>query len=204
MSNSAAYGGIFGPYPSAIALPSAWDQFQVQGVTWFGRVEVVGAMRSYRWDVKDPMGADGEIQTYRGKRTRPFRVNFYLWTDAHFGTWPQYSQLFQYPGSKAGVVTPVAIYHPALAMLGIGAVTCEDLGAVEKVSDDLMFRATVTLREFIPPPPINVTATPPGAAAVSPPNVPGIPVSPAIAAYQARIDALQQQAAALGTPGGLP
>jgi hypothetical protein len=193
-----------GIYPSPIIGPQIWDQFQVQGVTWMGKIDVKGAFRSYRWDRKGPPGADGEVLTYRGKHTKSFRVTFYLWADFHFNTWPQFSLLFQYPGSKLGVVIPVSVYHPALAMVGITTVVCTDLGIPEKQSDDLMWAATVELREFIPPPPINVTSTPPGATSVSPPNIPGLAPSPAVLALEARKAALEAQAAALGGNSGLP
>lgn len=193
-----------GIYPSPISNPTPWDTFWVQGSVWQGKIRVVGAVAAFRWDIKDPPGANGEIQTYRGIRTKPFRVEFYLWTDLHFAYWPAFSLNFMYPTSKLGVTPAVVVYHPALMMIGIGAVIIDDVGAVEPVGDDKMFKAVVTMRQFIPPLPINTTNTPPGASAVSPPAVPGVPVNPAIAALEARIAALQQQASNLGTPGGLP
>ena len=198
----------FGIYPSPIGELTAylWDTFRFPnvGASWTSKIRIKGSKRSYRWDVKDPPGQDGETQTYRGKRTKAFSIEFLLWTDSHFNNWPIFALNFQYPLSKAAKTPPVNVYHPALALIGISSVICEDLGAPEMVSDDGMWSVTVEVREALQTLPLAVTNTPPGPAPVSAPNLPGTAPNPAIQALEARISGLQSTAASLGTPGGLP
>src|SRR5580704_12805562 len=186
MANSVAIGNLLSP----ISYPVNWDQISVRGVVWAGKIEIKGAKRLYKWDTKNAPGAAGATDTFRGTKPEPFDLIFYLWTDAHFSQWPTFSQLFLYQSTK-GVVLPVSIYHPSLAMVGITVVRTEYVGAVEKVNDELLFSATVRVHEFAPPPPINTTTTPTGASVVNPPTLPGTPPNPAIVALEARIESLQ-------------
>ena len=96
----------FNQYASPISNPVAWDSIVVQGTTWTGKVDVKGAKRSYRWQYKEPPGADGEFGTFRGKKGRSFTLVFYLWTDVHFLNWAIFEQNFFYSGAKAGLVSP--------------------------------------------------------------------------------------------------
>lgn len=204
MTASAATLAAFSQYASPISNPVAWDSIAVNGSTWTGKVEVRRASRAYRWQYKDPPGADGEFGTFRGKKGKTFVIVFYLWTDAHFANWATYQTNFYYQGAKAGIVAPNVVQHPALAYVGINAVTVEDIGAPERVSEDNLWKVEVAVREYMPPPPISVTNTPTGPAPTPPTAVPGKPPNPAIVALEQQIAALQANAAATGQPGGLP
>ena len=72
------------------------------------------------------------------------------------------------------------------------------------VSDDKMFKVEVSVREYMPPLPVNVTKTPTGPAATPPTATPGTPPNPAFAALQSENQSLRVQAGNLGLPGGLP
>ena len=174
----------------------------MQGLSWYGKFEIRRARRKYKWDLKDGAGLEGATLTYRGKRPEVFALEFFIWDDYMWTAWKAFSLAFQYKG-VAGVVIPVSIQHPALAALNISAVICEDLGGLEKKSDDLMFSVTVMIREYFPPLLLIATDTPPGAV-TTPPTSAGLTPNPAIAALEAKIASLQAAAAALGTPGGLP
>lgn len=142
---------------SPFALPTVWDGITVAGQRWGNgdrKVEIRGAKRAYKWDVKDGMGQQGALETYRGQTPPPFTIDFYLWTDEHYTDWLSYQKLFMYNAVKFQP-TPVSIFHPMLDVLGIYQILCEDIGAVEKVSDDLMFRVTVSVREFFRPLPVS-------------------------------------------------
>lgn len=193
----------FTQYASPISNPVAWDSIVVQGATWTGKVEVRRASRAYRWQNKEPPGADGEFSTFRGKKGKTFTLVFYLWTDIHFANWAVFQTSFYYQGAKAGVVNPIGVQHPALAYVGINTVIVEDVGAPEKVSEDLLFKVEVVVREFMPPLPVSVTKTPTGPTSTGG-SVPGTPPNPAIAQLQAENQGLRVQAGALGLPGGLP
>jgi hypothetical protein len=183
--------------------PKSWDTVQIGALKWYGKFEIKRAKRKYKWDVKDASGQEGATETYRGKRPEVFSIQFFIWTDLMWTNWKIFQLAFQYSGIK-GLVIPVDIVHPGINLTGISQIVCEDLGALEKVSDDQMWSVTVNLREYFPPLPLNATDTPPGAATTSPTGTPGPVPNPAFAALQAKIAALQAQAAALGSPGGLP
>ncbi len=183
--------------------PKSWDTITIQGLSWYGKFEIRRGRRKYKWDVKDASGVEGATETYRGKRPEVFTIRFFVWTDLMWTNWKLFSLAFQYSGIK-GIVIPVDVVHPALNAAGISQMVCDALGTLEKVSDDQMWAVDVEVREYFPPLLLNATTTPVGAAAVSAATTPGVTVNPAIAALESKIAALQAQAAALGTPGGLP
>lgn len=192
-----AFSLPFGGSPSPWAQPNIWDSFFASGIPWVGKVVIRGARRAYKWDVKPVPGLEGFNQTYRGKPHHSFAIDFYIWTDSMYTYWATvYQKLFQYIGS-AGLVLPVKVYHPSLTNLGITAVVADGVGAVEKMSDDLMFKSTVDVHEFYPPVLVNVTTTPPAAAGANP-NVPGVPPPQAAILQAEQSKAQAQQAAVLG------
>jgi hypothetical protein len=193
--------GAFSPYASPISNPASWDSIVVQGTTWTGKVDVKRATRAYRWQNKEPPGADGEFSTFRGKKGKTFGLEFYLWTDTHFANWAVFQTNFYYQGAKAGVVNPISVQHPALAYIGINTVIVEDIGSPEKVSDDLMFKVVVTVREFMPPLPVSVTKTPTGPAATVNPT-PGTPPNPVIQSLETELNGLRTTAGNMNLPGG--
>ena len=187
----------FGGNPSPWAAPNIWDAFYASGVPWVGKVEIRGAYRTYKWDVKPAPGIEGFNQTYRGKPHKPFHIVFYIWTYSMYVYWSStYQKLFQYTGA-AGVVLPVKVYHPSLSGLGITSVVADEVGAVEKVSDDMMYRADVLVHEFYPPILVNATNTPVAAAGVNP-LIPGTPPPYAAATIAAQQAAQARAAAQLG------
>lgn len=196
-----AFSLPFGGNPSPWAQPNIWDAFYASGVPWVGKVEVRGAVRSYKWDVKPAPGIEGFNQTYRGKPHKQFHILFYIWTDSMYVYWSStYQKLFQYIGT-AGYVLPVKCYHPSLAGLGITSIVADEVGAVEKLSDDMMYAVNLTVHEFYPPILVNATATPAAAAGVNP-NIPGIP--PPSAAYLAAQQELAQARTAAALATALP
>lgn len=183
--------------------PKSWDTITVGALSWYGKFEIHRARRLYDWDVKRGPGLEGATQTYRGKKPQAFEIAFYIWTDLMWTNWKAFSLQFQYSGIK-GLVIPVDVVHPSLNQIGISQIQCDYLGVLERVGDDGMWTVPVGIREYFPPLPLNATTTPAGAATTSPVGTPGVVPNPAIAALQAKIAALQAQASALGTPGGLP
>lgn len=187
--------------PSPISNPDVWDRIVVKGVTWEGKFEIKGAKQHWQWDQKHGRATEGSSDSYVGAKPEPFEITFFLWTDAHFARWPQYSALFQYQGSK-GSAQPTSIYHPTLAVINIAAVTCLELGSPES-SDGDMYTCKVKLRQFRPQI-SSPTISPKGAATAHPPSLPGPPPNPVVEALQAQIAQRRRTIAALGTPGGLP
>ena len=127
---------------SPFALPQTWDQIQIAGHVWppresgytSARIKIAGAKRAYKWDVKDGLGLQGALETYRGQTPPAFTVTFFIWTDALYAAWLSFQPLLQYNGVKFQP-KPVSIYHPQLANLGIYQVITEDIGEVEMVDE---------------------------------------------------------------------
>lgn len=151
---------------SPFTFPVIWDSVSFGGgaFTWSGKVQFIGARRSYNWQIKTPPGIQGEVYTYRGLHTHPFKMRLEVWTEPQWQLLPGLLAFFTYDALKPnpnGSANPVDIYHPALSAIDISQVLCLDVEAPE-VDQERSGAAwwTFVLREFRPAPPANVTNTP--------------------------------------------
>ena len=184
--------------PSPWESPTLWDAIYISGVPWVGRVRVRGARRSYKWDVKSPPGIEGFNQTYRGKPHKNFHIDFFIWTDSMFRYFTGLIvPLFQYVG-VAGVVLPVKVYHPSLTPIGITAIVCDEIGAIEPADETGLYVCSIEVHEFYPPLLVNVTTTPVAAVGVNPAS-PGVPSASAVALQAVQAAAQARQAASLSS-----
>lgn len=157
------------PVPDTVSpfrFPAIWDSLSLGGgaFTWSGKIQFSGAKRAYNWQVKVPPGVQGEVYTYRGLHTHPFKMRLEVWTDPQWALLPGLLAFFTYDALKPnpnGTANPVDIYHPALAAVDISQVLCLEIEAPE-VDQDRTGAAwwTFVLREYRPAPPQNVTNTP--------------------------------------------
>lgn len=152
--------------PSPFRFPVIWDSVSFGGgaFTWSGKIQFIGAKRSYNWQIKTPPGIQGEVYTYRGLHTHPFRMRLEVWTDAQWALLPGLLAFFNYDALKPnpnGSANPVDIYHPSLSAIDISQVLCLDIEAPE-VDQERTGAVwwTFVLREFRPAPPVNITNTP--------------------------------------------
>lgn len=184
--------------------PASWDAITVAGRIWTGKIEIRGACRHYRWQKKVARGQEGATNTYQGDKPLPFELEFFMWTTQQYADWLSFVPLFKYFGVK-GVVVPVPIYHPALALVNVTTIVCDQLGTVEPRGEDKLYSVKVKVHEFVPPVvAVNATTTPVAGAIVLPPSSVGAgaaPVSAVLPSQQA--DAINQ-AAALGLKTALP
>lgn len=186
---------------------SPWDTIYIGGNAWRGKIEIEGAARSYKWDVKSGYGILGAQETLVAIEPPEFTITFYIWTDSQYGPFVSFLQnLFIEPskfpgGSGFDPKQPKGqtIYHPQLSVLGINAVIVKSIGAIEKVSDDLVFKCAVKVQEFTPPIPF-VAPTPDKSA--DPAQQPFF--TPYEQAQQRQIQDLSNRAAQSSTPGGMP
>jgi hypothetical protein len=127
----------------------------------------------------------------------PSGVTYY--TD--LSDWQTFSQLFQYDPTKSAA-TAIQIYHPSLAMIGLKAVICEDVGNPTRIAIGL-YKVVVSLIEYAPPPPKSAVSTPSAAVAKAPgANAPpGTQQDPSELAVQKQIAAESAKAQA-PLPGG--
>ena len=115
--------------------------------------------------MKTPPGVQGEVYTYRGLHTHPFRMLIEVWTDDQWQMLPDLLSFFTYDATKPnpnGPANPVDIYHPTLSLVDISQVLCLDIVAPE-VDQEHSGAAWIefVLREYRPAViSTNVTATP--------------------------------------------
>lgn len=93
---------------SPFTNPIAWDTITVSGREWFGKFDIRGAKRAYKWDIKDGMGLEGWLSWYRGWTGPAFTITFYLWADSHFDLWPEFFSPFLYDAHKQPAQTNAA------------------------------------------------------------------------------------------------
>lgn len=185
-------------------LPSRWDQITIGGQTWAGKIDIRGAERFYKWQPKDTRGAESWNDTYQGLKPKPFTIVFFVYTSSQGASWPAFSSQFVYFGNK-NAPQPVTISHPSLFMLGITSVRVNKVGALHKISDDLMFAADVEFQQWQPAPQpgsaaANVTSTPTSAKAR--PTTPYSPSNPEIKNLEQQIESTQAALRSTGTPPG--
>lgn len=150
---------VFNP----LRTPSLYDKLTVAGVDNPGVfVLVSGGGRPYKWDRKNPAGAQGATSTYRGwDLSTGIKGKFLLWTEAQIDEFFEvYLPLLQYDANKQEP-KPVDVFHPALAQNGIKAIQVDEVGTlVDEGSGKQLWSVTVEFSEFSPAPKKNATATP--------------------------------------------
>jgi hypothetical protein len=162
--------------PDPIAYPNKWDKVQIGSAFSPGLATVNEFKRKWVWDEKNVKGGQGANLTYTGKKLTRGTIDFLLlagpvpsapgtyYTD--LSDWQTFSQLFQYDPTKAAA-TAIQIYHPSLAMIGLKAVICEDVGNPTRITIGL-YKVVVSLIEYAPPPATSAVSTPSAAVAKAP------------------------------------
>lgn len=101
----------------------AYDPPRGQQVAWQrspGIAWVEGASAEDRWDQRQGYGLSGSFPIYFGTKLSEFSIYLLLLTSQDWTDWASWSQLIARP--PAGTrPKALAIYHPWLAELGIGA-----------------------------------------------------------------------------------
>jgi hypothetical protein len=93
---------------SPFTNPIAWDTISVMGREWFGKFDIRGAKRAYKWDIRDGMGLEGWLSWYRGWTGPAFTITFYMWADVHFDLWGDFFSPFLYDAHKRPAHTNAA------------------------------------------------------------------------------------------------
>jgi hypothetical protein len=194
---------------SPFSNPQPWDALVLGSgptFTWLGPVDFRGAKRSFSWQYKYPKGIKGDVNTFRGTHCQSFMMRVHVWSASQWGQLPQLLSYFNYDGTKLGpdgtpLANPVNMFHPALALIGITQVICEEIHAFE-IDKEHSGRGwqDFKLHEFLPEvSAINATKTPLAATPFLVSETAG--VAAAIATQSQETLNLAQQ---LGTPGSLP
>ena len=140
--------------PNPVDNIDLYRRMRVVSVLSPGHVEITGASRPEKWDVKEPKGSGGATTTYQGESVAKFTAKFSLWKDADRDCFAEWDAFLPILRKATGAKQPTAldVYHPILDQLGIRSVVVEDIGQL--VLDGLG-GATVEVKfiEYRPPAP---------------------------------------------------
>lgn len=164
---------------SPITHATDWQYITIGGVKSPGVIAVNGIRgfkRETEWDKKKGKGRKGATLTLQQVPPAEGQITFVLWLDDHFRQWIDFLPLLKYDTKSAGKNDVFTIYHPALSMLGIGAVVTKSVSPTEHVGHG-RYEVVVDLIEWNDPPATDVTATP-TAAVDAELAVPGDPPDP--------------------------
>ncbi len=163
------------------ANPTEWDTIQIGSVQWFGKFEIRGAARKYKWNIADGWGFQGAYEIFQAQPPAKFSITFYLWADVQYSTYLAlvgalaYSPTHLPPNNATGAssaTNALSITHPQLQNNGISQVIVESIGDLQKQSDDLLFSFTVDFVEFVPqrpfPPQVPDTSAEPNDPTLTP------------------------------------
>ena len=191
------------------AQPQAWDTIVIGGLSWYGKFEIKNAARKYRWNIASGWGFLGAYEIFQAQEPAKWSITFYLWADEQYSTYLalldklRYSPTHLPPNNGNGSsVNALNMVHPQLQNNGITAAIVENIGDLEKQSDDLLFAFTVDFIEFVPQKPFP-PQVPDTAADANDPSV-----TPEVRALLNQAKDAQQgldnAVANVGSTGGLP
>lgn len=103
-----------------------WDQLWLGGQLFPGIAQLSGPGIKRKLDEKNPKGASGASLTDEGDELAHFDVKLKLWTEAHKD---EFERLLPdiHPRRKGGPKSPIEIYHPVAALLGIKNIYIEQI-----------------------------------------------------------------------------
>ena len=93
------------------------------------------------------------------------------------------------------------VFHPSLSAVNITQIFVNSIGVIEQISEDLMFKCTVKVSEYLNPPPLNTTTTPLGAKVTAPAANPGVQPPTAV---QQLVNVRNNRRAVLANGGAIP
>lgn len=156
-------GGVLTVSP--LADPSNYDKCTIAGIDTSKLsdppfiVEVTGADRKYKWDVKASAGSQGQTITYRGWDLAKPKLKFKFWTDAQQRAfWTQVIPAISYDAEKSAP-KPFDIYQPQLFASEIYWLVTENIGPLVHEGAQL-WTVTVDALEYRQAKAKNATSTP--------------------------------------------
>lgn len=141
------------------SYPTAWDTITIGKLSWYGKFEIRGASRKYKWNIADGWGFSGAYEIFQAQPPAKFTITFYVWADSQYSTYLSLLDALTYSpthlppnnaSGAAGSTNALTLVHPQLQNNRISQAVVESIGGLEKQSDDLMFSFTVDFVEFVP------------------------------------------------------
>lgn len=117
--------------------------------------------RKHKWDKKVGPGTVGDTLTYRGSLLVEFAIQLEFWEAEQVDEWDaKYPALSLAIGSKAQDIA-----HPTLDRLGVRAIVLSEIVQLFPLGvAGCAWAAQIGVNEYRPPPKVNVTGSPNGAA----------------------------------------
>jgi len=144
--------------PNPIDNPGLYDHVVLASKEAPGLAEVVGAGTPRGWDERKGLGLSGATLAQVGDGLPKFTVNVYLWLSAHFAAWDVWKPLIA-RGARGSRYSPMDIYYPDLAELGISRCVILDWKQRELVDERGLYKYPIECQEWRKPLPVyNVPA----------------------------------------------
>lgn len=181
-----------------ITNPNAWmfllvENQQVPG--WITSMDGFGLKTG--WDVKSGKGAKGANLTLTSQPPSKGSITWTIVRGIQFSLWAEFLPRFKYQPDKNASTQAVAVYHPALADVGVTSVVVEEIG-IWKHMGRMKYERKIDFIVWTPPPTKSIVATPTRASETgSGSSAKGVPDDPVADAEQRQIAQLLQQAQAL-------
>lgn len=139
-----------------------WYEITIAGVKFRGEVEVDGAKRALRADVRNRRGARGASIATHGRKLAEPKITLRAWTAE------QHAQLETiaeraFPSTRTARHDAVAVDYPPLAFHGITQVLVHEVDG-PKPLDNGMTEMVLSTYEFHPPPPASAASRRPDPA----------------------------------------
>lgn len=153
---------------------------------------IQGFGRKTGWDVKEGKGQQGATLTRKSAPPAQGSITFQLGTSQQFTDWRLFEAMLTYAPGKDGKGA-FDIYHPFLAIKNINAVVVDEISPFTHVGKGL-YEVTLSLIEYLPPPPTSIVKTPTTSAGNNKTDAPGATPDPVGDQQQRIIAALLKQA----------
>jgi hypothetical protein len=171
--------------PSNAAI-SPWDQVSFAGQILPG-IALVTTKRGNRYDVKKAKGRSFATITVQGFDPAEVKVLVKLWTRQQLNAWASILPVLISPSktNADGTLNALDIYHPALALMNVGAVVIRSVSALKPSPVRGIWESDIECLEYKPVKAKNDTATVKGAinitiAGVSAPSQAQPPPAPVL------------------------
>lgn len=180
-----------------ITNPNAWMFLLVENQPTPGWITAMeGFSLKTGWDVKTGKGAKGASITLTNQPPSKGSITWTVSRPIHFTAWAEFLPKFKYQPDKNSSTNAVAVYHPALADVGVTSVIVEEIG-IWRHMGRMRYERKINFIVWTPPPTISIVSTPARASETSGSGTKGSQPDPVADAEQARIAALLRQAQGL-------
>lgn len=129
------------------------DHFSVNNEQCPGKCVIHGAGTPREWDIRKGYGLSGATVVFMGNTVSRFDIDVTIFTQQDFDAWSAFYGKYLQKPDQGKYPRAVGIYHPQLAVLGIGSMVVEDVTQFEQ-DDTGGWTCTIKCIEFKKPKPL--------------------------------------------------